>query len=697
MPQLLLELFSEEIPARMQARATEEIKRLVTEGLGEAGLEYESAKAYATPRRLALCVEGVPERQPDIREERKGPKVGAPDKAIEGFLRGAGVESLDQCEMRETPKGEVWFAIVEKEGRDTEVVLPDILNAAIRKLVWPKSMRWAGNAFRWVRPLHSILAAFDGVALQGELDIGGETVRFGNHTWGHRFLHPDYIAATTFEEYADGLRSPGHVMLDPAERRRTIAARLDELANAEDLDLREDPGLLDEVTGLVEWPVVLLGSIDAEFMDLPPEVLTTAMRSHQKYFSLLKAGGSLAPRFALVANMETGDNGAQIVAGNERVLCARLSDARFFWDQDRKETLSSRTTQLADITFHAKLGTLDQKVDRVQALAVEFAKHIPDADRDRVRAAARLAKADLVTGMVGEFPELQGLMGRYYALADGEHNEVADAIRDHYAPQGPNDACPAAPVSVAVALADKIDTLVGFWAIDEKPTGSKDPYALRRAALGVIRLIVENELRLNLLPLFGAAFDDFAAAVTEGADKAAVGNDLLAFFADRLKVHLRGEGVRHDMVAAVFALGGEDDLVRLLARVSALQEFISSEDGANLLTAYRRAANILRIEEKKDGVSYDEEPDAAGYVQDEESALGRALEAASTAVEAAVAEEKFSGAMAALAALRGPVDEFFDEVTVNADDTALRANRLRLLSRIRATMGLIADFSQVEG
>ena len=697
MPQLLLELFSEEIPARMQARATEEIKRLVTEGLGEAGLEYESAKAYATPRRLALCVEGVPERQPDIREERKGPKVGAPDKAIEGFLRGAGVESLDQCEKRETPKGEVWFAIVEKEGRDTEVVLPDILNAAIRKLVWPKSMRWAGNAFRWVRPLHSILAAFDGVALQGELDIGGETVRFGNHTWGHRFLHPDYIAATTFEEYADGLRSPGHVMLDPAERRRMIAARLDELANAEDLDLREDPGLLDEVTGLVEWPVVLLGSIDAEFMDLPPEVLTTAMRSHQKYFSLLKSDGSLAPRFALVANMETGDNGAQIVAGNERVLRARLSDARFFWDQDRKETLSSRTTQLADITFHAKLGTLDQKVDRVQALAVEFAKHIPDADRDRVRAAARLAKADLVTGMVGEFPELQGLMGRYYALADGEHAEVADAIRDHYAPQGPNDACPAAPVSVAVALADKIDTLVGFWAIDEKPTGSKDPYALRRAALGVIRLIVENELRLNLLPLFGAAFDDFAAAVTEGADKAAVGNDLLAFFADRLKVHLRGEGVRHDMVAAVFALGGEDDLVRLLARVSALQEFISSEDGANLLTAYRRAANILRIEEKKDGVSYDEEPDAAGYVQDEESALGRALEAASTAVEAAVAEEKFSGAMAGLAALRGPVDEFFDEVTVNADDTALRANRLRLLSRIRATMGLIADFSQIEG
>ncbi len=697
MAELLLELFSEEIPARMQARAAEELERLVTEGLKTAGLAFDDARAYATPRRLALCVEGLPERQPDIREERKGPKVGAPDKAIAGFLRGAGLDSLDRCEKRETPKGEVWFAVIEKKGSATAAVLPDILTAAIGGLVWPKSMRWASNSFRWVRPLHSILAAFDGAALRGALDLGGETVRFGNRTWGHRFLHPDYIAATDFEEYAAGLRSPGHVVLDPAERRRIIADGLARVAKKAGLTVRDDPALLDEVTGLVEWPVMLLGSIDAEFMDLPPEVLTTAMRSHQKYFALLDGDGELAPRFALVANMETKDGGKQIVAGNERVLRARLADARFFWDQDRKHTLASRTTQLADITFHAKLGTLDDKVDRMQALAAEIARYVDGADRDRVRAAARLAKADLVTGMVGEFPELQGVMGRYYALADGEHADVADAIRDHYAPQGPNDTCPSAPVSVAVALADRIDTLIGFWTIGEKPTGSKDPYALRRAALGVIRLIIENGLRINLVPLFGAAVEGIGTAITGGARKAAVCDDLLAFFADRLKVHLRDRGVRHDLIAAVFALGGEDDLVRLLARVDALQEFIASEDGANLLTAFRRAANILRIEEKKDDVSYDQAPDEAAYVQDEELALGRALDAASKAVEAAVADEKFTAAMTALASLRRPVDAFFDDVTVNADDSTLRANRLRLLSRIRATMGLLADFSQIEG
>ena len=696
MAELLLELFSEEIPARMQARGADELKRLVCEGLTGAGLEFTSAEAYATPRRLALHVDGIPERQPDVREERKGPRVDAPEKAIEGFLRGAGVDSLDQCEKRDTPKGEIWFAIIEKPGRDTKAVLPEIVGEAIRKLVWPKSMRWAANSMRWVRPLHSILAVFDGVALEGKLDLGGESVPFGYRTWGHRFLSPDYMTANTFKDYVADLKH-GYVVLDAAERRRIIAAKLDELAKAEDLGLKEDAALLDEVTGLVEWPVVLLGGIDAQFMDLPPEVLTTAMRSHQKYFTLLKEDGSMAPRFALVSNMETADGGAQIVAGNERVLRARLSDARFFWDQDRKETLSSRTTRLADITFHAKLGTLDQKVDRIQALAVEIAKHIDSADRDRVRAAARLAKADLVTGMVGEFPELQGLMGRYYALADGEHGDVADAIRDHYAPQGPNDACPSAPVSAAVALADKIDTLTGFWAIDEKPTGSKDPYALRRAALGVIRLIIENDVRVSLLPLFGKGIGNYPESVVGDGVKDSVSDDLLSFFADRLKAHLRGEGVRHDLVAAVFALGGEDDLVRLLARVAALQGFIESEDGANLLTAFRRAANILKIEEKKDGASYDEAPDAGGYVQDEEAALGRALEAASKAVAKAVEQEEFTSAMAALAALRGPVDEFFDEVTVNADDADLRANRLRLLSRIRATMGLVADFSQIEG
>jgi glycyl-tRNA synthetase beta chain len=697
MAELLLELFSEEIPARMQARGAEDLKRLVCDELTGAGLEFTLADAYATPRRLALHVDGIPERQPDIKEERKGPRVGAPDKAIEGFLRGAGLESLDQCEKRETPKGEVWFAVIEKKGRNTDEVLPELLTRATHKLVWPKSMRWADNSLRWVRPLHSIMAVFDGAALDGRLDLGGEMIPFGYCTFGHRFLSPDYIAANSFTDYVASLREHGYVILDSAERRRIIAEQLDNLANAEDLDLKEDAALLDEVTGLVEWPVVLLGSIDEEFMGVPPEVLTTAMRTHQKYFTLLREDGTLAPRFALVSNMVTKDGGAQIVAGNERVLRARLSDARFFWDKDRKETLSGRTTQLGDIVFHAKLGTLDAKVDRIEALAVEIAKHIDGADRDHVARAARLAKADLVTGMVGEFPELQGVMGRYYALEDGEHKDVADAIRDHYSPLGPNDACPSAPVSAAVALADKIDTLAGFWAIDDKPTGSKDPYALRRAALGVIRLIIENGLRINLLPVFGTALDDYPAAVVGENEKGGICADLLAFFADRLKAHLRGEGVRHDLIAAVFALGGEDDLVRLLARVDALQGFIDSEDGANLLTAYRRAANILRIEEKKDGTSYDQPPDSGGYVQAEEAALGRALETASAAVAKAAEQEEFTSAMSALAALRGPVDEFFDEVTVNAEDADLRANRLRLLSRIRKTMGLIADFSQIEG
>ncbi len=696
MAELLLELFSEEIPARMQLRAADELKRLVTDGLSAAGLAFDAADAYATPRRLALRVDGIPARQPDLREERKGPRVDAPEQAIAGFLKGAGVASLDQCEQRDTPKGPVWFAVVERPGRDTAAVLPEILVEAIRKLVWPKSMRWAGNGFRWVRPLHSILAAFDDAPLDGALDIGGDTVPFGVHTHGHRFLSAEHLAVTGFAEYQAGLRN-NYVILDPAERRKLIAARLDELANEAGLDLKEDPGLLDEVTGLVEWPVVLLGRIDDGFMDLPAEVLSTAMRTHQKYFSLLNEDGSLASRFALVSNMETRDGGKRIVAGNERVLRARLSDARFFWDQDRRTTLASRTPRLGAITFHARLGTVDQKVDRMQALAAEIARSVPDAERDRVRAAARLAKADLVTGMVGEFPELQGVMGRYYALADGEHAEVADAIRDHYSPLGPNDGCPAAPVSICVALADKIDTLAGFWAIDEKPTGSKDPYALRRAALGVIRLIVENRLRLNLVPAFSGALANYGAGIAARSAIPALATDLLAFFADRLKVHLKGQGARHDLIAAVFALGGEDDLVRLLARVEALAGFVASEDGANLLTAYRRAANILRIEEKKDGVSHDGAPDPDGFAQDEEAALGRALDSAAAAVATAVGEEQFTAAMAALAALRGPVDAFFDAVTVNAEDPALRANRLRLLSRIRATMGLIADFSQIEG
>ena len=688
MPELLLEILSEEIPARMQARAAEDLKRLVCEGLDKAGLAHEGAEAHVTPRRLALVVRALPERQPDVEEEKKGPKVGAPEQALQGFMKANGFDAIEQAEVRDTPKGQFYFAVRKVEGRATAEVLPDLLAEAADKLPWAKSMRWPASPQRWVRPIVSVLGLFDGRRLAGKLlgacDFGGETL-------GHRFLAQEPVSVSSFEDYAAKLRD-ARVEIDREARKATIAEGAAALATAEGLTVKDDPGLLDEVAGLVEWPVPLLGRIDTAFMDLPPEVLETSMRSHQKYFSTLDGEGRLADRFVVVANMETADAGAAIVAGNERVLRARLADARFFWDQDRKQSLASRAPSLSDIVFHAKLGTLDQKVDRVQALAVDIARRIEGADADRVRSAARLAKADLTSGMVGEFPELQGLMGRYYAIADGEHAEVAEAIAEHYSPLGPNDACPSAPVSVAVALADKIDTLVGFWAIDETPTGSKDPFALRRAALGVIRLIVENKLRLPLRPLF-----ETAQAGLREINAEPVADALMTFFADRLKVALRDRGVRHDLISAVFELGGEDDLVRLLERVDALAAFLESEDGANLLIAYRRAANIVRIEEKKDDTAYQEGLDEGRFDQEEERGLFAALETARGAAEPALAGEDFTGAMDALAQLRQPVDAFFDAVTVNSEDPALRANRLRLLSRIGATLGEVADFSRIEG
>ena len=695
MPELLLEILSEEIPARMQARAAEDLRRLVCEGLDKAGLGYEDAEAYVTPRRLALAVRGLPERQPDVEEEKKGPKVGAPEQAVQGFLKANGLASVEQAELRETPKGQFYFAVRRIEGRATAEVLPELLDQAAERLPWPKSMRWPASRQRWVRPIHAVLAVLDGRPLEGGLTAAPEgearAFAFGAETRGHRFLAPEPFAVAGFEDYRAKLLA-AKVVLDREERKRLIEAGAARLAEAEGLSVQPDPGLLEEVAGLVEWPVPLIGRIDEAFMDLPSEVLTTAMRSHQKYFSTRDAEGRLADRFVVVANMETADGGAAVVAGNERVLRARLADARFFWDQDRKRSLASRAPALSDMVFHAKLGTLDQKVDRVQALAVDIARRIAGADADRVRSAARLAKADLTSGMVGEFPELQGIMGRYYALADGEHPEVADAIAEHYSPLGPGDACPSAPVSVAVALADKIDTLVGFWAIGETPTGSRDPFALRRAALGVIRLIVENGLRLPLTPLFEAAQAGLREAAAEPVAPA-----LLGFFADRLQVALRDRGVRHDLIAAVFALGGEDDLVRLLDRVAALESFLGSDDGANLLIAFRRAANIVRIEEKKDGTRYADGVDQGRFAQDEERALFAALEAAGAAAGPALGEEDFTAAMAALARLRQPLDSFFDAVTVNSEDPELRANRLRLLSRIGATLGEVADFSRIEG
>jgi glycyl-tRNA synthetase beta chain len=703
MAELLLELLSEEIPARMQARAAADLKRLVTEGLAAAGLEFDSAEAYATPRRLALVVDGLPEKQPDVSEERRGPRVDAPDKAIQGFLGSVGLTSVDQCEQREDPKkGTFLYVVIEKKGAATASVLPEIIVEALQKLPWAKSMRWRDLGFRWVRPLHAIVAMFGGAKLDGALDLDGDRLAFTDGTLGHRFLAPKPFKVKNFADYKAKL-AKARVVLDPAERRATIETSLAKLAKAAGFTVKDDPALLDEVTGLVEYPVALLGQIDPAFMELPDEVLTASMRAHQKYFSLLAKDGSLAPRFGVIANMETADGGKQIVAGNERVLRARLADAKFFWDQDRKRTLASRAPQLEQIVFHAKLGTLDEKVDRVQALAGELVQYVDGADRDRVRSAARLCKADLITGMVGEFPELQGIVGRYYALHDGEHAEVAEAIAEHYAPLGPSDTCPSAPVSVCVALADKIDTLVSFWLIDEKPTGSRDPFALRRAALGVIRLVVENGLRLPLNNIFAAAHAVLVDSHKKrpqsewSGDSDTVLSDLLDFFADRLKVHLRERGVRHDLVSAVFAVGGEDDLVRLLARVDALEGFLRADDGANLLIAYKRAANIVRIEEKKDKTAYNGGADADAFAQTEETALFDALTDASSKADTALAAEDFTAAMRAMAGLRRPVDAFFDHVTVNADDTSLRANRLRLLSAIGGALHHVADFSRIEG
>ncbi|MDM7946846.1 MAG: glycine--tRNA ligase subunit beta [Oceanibaculum nanhaiense] len=689
MADLLLEIFSEEIPARMQARASEDMKRLVCDALTAAGLSFDSAAAYVTPRRLALSVEGLPLTQPDVTEERRGPRVGSPEQALAGFLKANNLASIDACEQRDTGKGVFYFLTVEKQGAATQDVLPDLLVEAIRKLPWPKSMIWGETEFRWVRPMHSILCLFNGQELPGRLDLGGgREILFGDRTQGHRFLAPAALAVDNVEDYKAKLLA-AKVILDPAERRASILQQAEALAANAGLVLKQDDGLLDEVTGLVEWPVALMGRIDEAFMDVPPEVLTTSMRAHQKYFAVETKGGDLAPHFIVISNMQPSDGGAVIVGGNERVLRARLSDAKFFWDQDRKHTLASRLPALANITFHAKLGTLADKVGRVRKLAAYLATLIPGADAKLADRAAELAKADLVTGMVGEFPELQGIMGRYYARHDGESEAVAQAIADHYSPLGPSDRCPTAPNAVAVALADKLDTLVGFFAIDEKPTGSKDPYALRRAALGIIRLIVENGLRLSLEAVFAKA----------GA-KSDVVADLMGFFADRLKVAMREQGVRHDLVTSVFALGDEDDLVRLLKRVDALAAFLASEDGANLLTAYRRAANIVAIEEKKDGRAYEGRADlklikARGEVAEAE--LHGTLGVIEVKIADALKAEDFAAAMASLASLRAPVDRFFESVTVNAEDAALRENRLKLLTKIRDTMNQLADFSKVEG
>jgi len=699
MAQLLLELFSEEIPARMQVRAAEDLKTIVVEALKTANLAVGDAKAFATPRRLALVVDGLPDVQPDLTEEKRGPRTDAPMKAIDGFLAGNEI-TLDQCERRTVGKNEFWFAVLSRKGQRTIEVLPDLLAGAIRRLPWPKSMRWGEGTMRWVRPLSRVLCVLDGDPVM--LDLG-DRIPVGKTTSGHRFMSPAPFDVGFFDDYAKMLQR-NKVVLDPAIRRSLIEQQASKLADAVGLAVKRDAGLLAEVAGLVEWPACLIGSIDEAYMGLPAEVLTTSMRTHQRYFSLTTKEGALAPRFIVVANIEASDGGAAIVAGNERVLRARLSDAKFFWDQDRKEKLESRVPALGAMVFHEKLGTLEDKVTRLQALAVELSAFVAGADRDMVRSAATLAKADLTTGMVGEFPELQGVMGRYYALHEGERAEVADAIADHYAPQGPNDACPTRPVSVAVALADKIDTLAGFFGIGEKPTGSRDPFALRRAALGAIRIVLENGLRLPLADVFAKARQLYAEAGAAGfaGDGGKAVAELIDFFADRLKVHLREKGVRHDLVSAVLAVNKadgtrEDDLVRLVARADALRKFLESDDGANLLVAYRRASNIVGIEEKKDKTSYAGVSQSDLLRQKEERHLAEHLGQSASGAEEAIAAENFVAAMEAMSRLRAPVDAFFDHVTVNCDEPALRMNRLRLLSQFRSTMSKIADFGQIEG
>jgi glycyl-tRNA synthetase beta chain len=686
MAELLLELFSEEIPARMQARAREDLERLLGNALGEAGLEFNEIKTFATPRRLTTVVEGLPARSPDIREERKGPRVDAPDAAIKGFLKSTGLASADQAERRDDKKGAYYVALLERPGHATAEVIAEIMPELVKSFPWPKSMRWGCGRLRWVRPLQSIICLLDGKVVPFEV----HGIRSGKETRGHRFMAHEPFKVRRFKDYEEKLRD-AKVILDGDERARIILEGARKAAAKEGLTLLEDEALLAENAGLTEWPVVLLGSFDEEFLSVPPEVLATSMKAHQKCFSLRKKDGALANRFIVVANLEARDKGNAIVAGNERVIRARLADAKFFFEQDRKVMLPDRVPKLKEIVFHEKLGSQYERVQRVWRLARELAPLV-DADPDLAERAAILAKADLVSLMVGEFPELQGVMGRYYALDQEEIEAVADAIAAHYRPLGPSDDVPREPVAIAVALADKLDMLVGFWAIDEKPTGSKDPYALRRAALGVIRIVLENDLRLRLKEylLTHQATAKFDPAVHNLADR------LLSFFADRLKVHLRDQGARHDLVDAVFALGG-DDLLIIVRRVEALGRFLDTEDGEHLLIGAKRAINILRIEEKKDSRTYDESPDPTLFKRPEEKALAKAVDAVEKASAAAITREDFEAAMAEMAKLRTPVDEFFDHVTVNATDPGLRANRLRLLNRIRATTLTVADFSKIEG
>ncbi len=736
MSDLLFELFSEEIPARMQAQAAADLKKMVTGALIERGLTFEAAESFVTPRRLTLHVVGLPTRQPGQREERKGPRLSAPEAAIQGFLKSAGLTSLDEARIETDKKGgQFYLAVIERPGAATLDIFSEILPEVVRNFPWPKSMRWGAgsaepSALRWVRPLHSVVATFGPETEDPEIvpfEIGG--IASGNVTYGHRFMAPQPLKVRRFHDYLLGLQD-AKVVLDPARRRDIILHDARDLAFAQGLELVEDEGLVHEVAGLVEWPVVLMGEFDKSFLDIPDEVIRATIRANQKCFVLRDPEtGRLANKFLLVSNIVATDGGQKIAAGNGRVVRARLADALYFWQTDQaplpdfsrsgKKPLDQRLEKLRalNIVFHQKLGTQGQRVDRLIALARELAPKV-GADPDKAARAAELAKADLVTEVVGEFPETQGLMGRYYAELQNEDGEVAAAIEDHYKPQGPNDLIPAAPVSIAAALADKLDTLVGFWAIDEKPTGSKDPFALRRAALGVIRIVLDNRLRLPMRNWLAtnSQFEDAILAIEfrpKSADQRTIipresieamrdsrvsrVENLLSFFADRLKIDLRDRGARHDLLDAVFALG-EDDLVLIVARINALENFLKTEDGASLLAGYKRAANILKAEEKKDGAgAFEAPPDAGLLAEPQEKALAEALESAEREAREGVKAEDFEAAMRALAKLRSAVDAFFDKVTVNSDNADLRKNRLRMLAQLRRAIHEVADFSKIGG
>ena len=745
MPDLLLELFSEEIPARMQRRAAEDLKSLLTNALVDAGLTYEGAKAYVTPRRLALHIAGLPSASQATREERKGPRVGAPEKALQGFLRGAGLASIEDAQVHSDPKkGDFYVAVIEKPGRKTEEIVAEAMPDIIRNFPWPKSQRWGTGSLRWVRPLHSIVCTFGPETEEPEvIPFEVEGIRSGNVTYGHRFMAPDAIEVRRLEDYMAKLEA-AKVVLDADRRKDIIDADAKNAAMALGLDLVEDPGLLEEVAGLNEWPTVLIGSYDKSFLELPDEVIQLTIKVNQKNFVLRDpASGRLSNKFALTANIVANDGGTKIIAGNEKVVSARLADAKFFWETDLKTQLESNVSKLSDIVFHEKLGSVAARVERLERLSAEIAPLV-GADVEKTKRAARLAKADLVSTMVFEFPELQGLMGRYYAEAQGEDVAVAQAIEDHYKPAGASDGVPNAPVSIAVALADKLDILAGFWAIDEKPTGSKDPFALRRAALGVIRLVLENDLRLPLrdllvqslrrnladiaaargesaladLPFIGkggtgeGVVKEIFSLVSKAADvvlnnvsdkvpetslESGVINDLMSFFADRMKVVLKDKGVRHDLIDAVLARGGQDDIALIVKQAEALAGLLGTEDGVNLLAGYKRAANILRAEEKKDGKAFEGKPEASLLQEQAEKDLVEALNGVLADVKPRLDATDYTGAMEALAKLRGPVDGFFEEIHVNAEDTAVRENRLKILSEIRGAVHQVADFSKIAG